>query len=203
LDPVKIVIFLAFFGLLLVVGRMLAASSEVQASQLPRPEQQPGSAVATNDYRSQDSRQPGVTGAEIEFPIALPPIQRTADGLYNRPIVRNYYFGKTDLVRGPADPASFCDEFYLELQDPESEHVWTDDYTVATPSGLQQVMNSERFDSLYLAGNVVLVARWDLRMILHTIMDEIIKSYGQEEHPAGNQLTAPESSKISRWGHKE
>jgi len=181
LDPVKIVIFLAFFGLLLVVGRMLAASSEVHAAQLPRPEPQPGSAVATDPDGSDDSRGPAVTGAEIEFPISLPPVTRVGDGLYNRPIVRNYYFGNTDLVRGPADPASFCDEFYLELQDPDSEHVWTNDYTVTTPAGLQQVMNSERFDSLYLAGNVVVVAHWDLCMILHTVMDEIMKSYGHTE----------------------
>lgn len=203
MDPVKIVVFLAFFVLLLVIGRMLASSSEVHAEQLPHPDPPPSSRVAADHDVREQSRQPAVTGAEIDFPIPLPSIQRTAEGTYNRPIVRNYYFGKTDLVRGPADPASFCDEFYLELQDPESEHIWTYDYTVTTPSGLQQVMNSEKFDSLYLAGNVVVVARWDLRMILHTVMDEIMKSYGQPEHVAGNQLAAPESRKISRWGHGE
>jgi hypothetical protein len=181
LDPVKIVIFLAFFVLLLVIGRMLAASSEIHAAQLPHLDRLAGSGIASDNDGRQESRPPAVTGAEIDFPIPLPPIQRASDGTYNRPIVRNYYFGKTDLVRGPADPSSFCDEFYLELQDPESEHIWTYDYTVTTPTGLQQVMNSEKFDSLYLAGNVVVVARWDLRMILHTVMDEIMKSYGHTE----------------------
>lgn len=203
MDLVKIAIFLAVFGLLLVIGRMLAASSEVHAAQLPRPEPQPGAASAQDDSGHGDLKRPAVTGAEIDFPIQLPPVTKGGDGIYNRPIVRNYFFTKTDLVRGPADPSSFCDEFFIELQDPESQHAWTDDYTVATPAGLQQVMGSEKFDSLYLAGNVVIVARWDLRMILHTIMDEIIKSYGQEEVEPGDQPAAPETTKISRWGHLE
>jgi len=181
LDPIKIAIFLAVFGLLLVIGRMLSSSSEVHAAELPHPALQPGSAIATDDVGDDSPGQASLTGADIEFPIHLPPIKRLGDGLYNRPIVRNYYFAKTDLARGPVDPASFCDEFFIELQDPESEHIWTYDYTVGTPAGLQQVMNAEKFDSLYLAGNVVVVARWDLRMILHTIMDEIMKSYGQAE----------------------
>jgi hypothetical protein len=130
-------------------------------------------------------------------------VARLGDGHYNRPLVRNYYFAKTDLLRGPADPMSFCDEFFIDLQDPESEHVWTYDYTVATPAGLQQVMNSEKFDSLYLAGNVVVVSRWDLRMVLHTIMDEIMKSYVQPESTSGGQDVMPEPGKISRWGHRD
>jgi hypothetical protein len=202
-DPVKIVIFLAVFALLLVIGRMLSASSEVHAAQLPRPEPQPGAAPAENDTGNPDFKRPPVTGAEIDFPIQLPPVAKVGDGIYNRPIVRNYFFSKTDLIRGPADPSSFCDEFFIELQDPESKHVWTDDYTVATPAGLQQVMTSEKFDSVYLAGNVVIVARWDLRMILHTIMDETMKSYGQQEVELGDQPAAPETTKISRWGHLE
>jgi len=203
LDPVKIVIFLAVFGLLLVIGRMLSASSEVHAAQLPRPEPQPGAAPAEDETGNGGLKRASVTGAEIDFPIQLPPVTKVGDGIYNRPIVRNYFFTKTDLIRGPADPSSFCDEFFIELQDPESEHVWTYDYTVATPAGFQQVMTSEKFDSLYLAGNVVVVARWDLRMILHTIMDEIMKNYGQQEVKAGDQAAAPEPTKISRWGHLE
>jgi hypothetical protein len=203
LDPVKIAIFLAVFVLLLVIGRMLSASSEVHAAQLPRPDPQPGATVPTENIGSSERRQPHVTGAEIDFPIQLPPVTKVGDGIYNRPIVRNYFFTKTDLIRGPADPSSFCDEFFIELQDPETKHVWTDDYTVATPAGLQEVMTSEKFDSVYLAGNVVIVARWDLRMILHTIMDETMKSYGRQEVELGDQPAAPETTKISRWGHLE
>jgi hypothetical protein len=200
-DPVKIAIFLVVFGLLLVIGRMLSASSEVHAAQLPLPEPQTRSAGAPDSSESDGFKQRDLTGAEIEFPIQLPPVARLGDGRFNRPIVRNYYFAKTDLLRGPADPASFCDEFFIELQDPQSGHVWTYDYTVATPAGLHQVMNSEKFDSLYLAGNAVVISGWDLRMVLHTVMDEIMKEYG-EPKDTGSQPVELESSKISRWGHK-
>jgi hypothetical protein len=202
LDPIKIVIFLAVFALLLVVGRMLSAYSEVHAAQLPYTASRRDAELG-EDGEDKRSPQPALTGADIEFPIALPPITRLGDGLYNRPIVRNYYFAKIDLVRGPDDPDSFCDEFYIELQDPESEHVWTYDYTVASPAGLQQVMNTEKFDSLYLAGNVVIVVRWDLRMILQTIMDEVMKAYGPAGGEGADQLAGSETSKLSRWGHKE
>lgn len=203
MDPVKIVIFLAVFGLLLVIGRMLAASSEVHASRLPRPELEPGSAPAIDEAENNGRAKPAAIGAEIDFPIQLPPVTKLGDGLYNRPFVRNYYFSKTDLLRGPADSTTFCDEFFIDLQDPESEHVWTYDYTVATPAGLQQVMNSEKFDSLYLAGNVVVVSRWDLPMILHTIMDEIMKGYGQPGSTSAEPPATPRPSKISRWGHRD
>jgi hypothetical protein len=192
LDPVKIFIFLAVVGLLLMIGRKLASYSEVHAAQLPRP-----ATDATNSPAAGDS-QSALTGAEIDFPIQLPRVTRLGDGRYNRPNVLNYYFGKIDLVDGPDDPSSFCDEFYIKLQDPESEHVWTDDYTVATPTGLQQVMSSERFESLYLAGNVLLVTRWDLRVILQTIMEETMKLYGSAEPDFGRKI--PDANKVSKWG---
>jgi hypothetical protein len=195
LDPVKIVVFLAILGLLLVMGRLLASYSEVHAAQLPRP------AVDTTDSSAAEgSPQPALTGAEINFPIQVPPVTRLGNGRYNRPNVLNYYCAKIDLVRGPDDPSSFCDEFYIKLQDPESEHVWTDDYTVATPTGLQRVMSSERFESLYLAGNVVLVTRWDLRVILQTIMEETMKLYGSAEPDSGRKIAFPEASKVTKWG---
>jgi len=195
LDPVKIVIFLAVFAILLLIGRRLASSSEVHAAQLPRP-----AADARESSAVEDSPPQALTGAEIGFPIQVPPVTRLGDGRYNRPNVLNYYFAKIDLVRGPDDRSSFCDEFYIKFQDPESEHVWTDDYTVATPAGLQRVMNSEKFDSLYLAGNVVLVTRWDLRLILQTVMEETMKLYSSAEPDSGKKIAVPEASKVTKWG---
>jgi hypothetical protein len=189
LDPVKIIIFLAVFAILLLIGRRLASSSEVHAAQLPRP-----AVDARESSAAEDSSQPALTGAEIDFPIQLPPVTRLGDGRYNRPNVLNYYFAKIDLVRGPEDPTAFCDEFYIQFHDPESEQKWTDDYTVATPSGLQRVMSSERFDSLYLAGNVVVVTRWDLRLILQTIMEETMKTYSSAGQDPGKKVATTEQT---------
>jgi hypothetical protein len=180
-DPVKIIIFLAAFGLLLMLGRMLSSASEVHAAELPRPGAL-GSAPALAEDRDSDKQEgAALTGAEIAFPIQIPPVARMDDGRYNRPNFLNYYFSKTDLVRGPDDPACFFDELTLEAQDPESEHIWNYVFTVATPSGLGQVMEEEKFASLYLDGGAVIVPRWDLPMILHTVVDEIVKKYSHKE----------------------
>ena len=177
MDPLKIVIFIAAFALLLLVGRMLASSSEVHAASLPRPsgpESEPSIAP-------EEARRPALTGADIEFPIKLPPVARRPDGTYNRPVFLNYFFGKTDLVKGPPDPASFFDEFTLEAEDPETGQKQIFEYTVATPAGLRQVMDQEKFESLYIESKTVIVARWNLSLILETISEEIMKSYGQED----------------------
>lgn len=194
LDPVKIILFIAVFVALLIIGRMLAASSEVHAAELPRPAPQPGSAGAdVEDLVAPDRRQDAaLTGAEMAFPIQIPPVTRMDDGRYNRPNFLNYYFSKTDLVRGPDDPTCFFDELTLEAQDPESEHIWNYVFTVATPSGLRKVMEEEKFASLYLDGGAVLVPRWDLPMILHTVVDEVVKKYRHkevkdEEGPTGQE----------------
>jgi hypothetical protein len=194
LDPVKIIIFLAAFALLLVLGRMLSSASEVHAAELPHPGAL-GSAPAIAEEGGDSEEQEGaaLTGAEIAFPIQIPPVTRMDDGRYNRPNFLNYYFSKTDLVRGPDDPTCFFDELTVEAQDPESEHIWNYVFTVATPSGLRRVMEEEKFASLYLDGSAVIVPRWDLPMVLHTVVDEIVKKYRhkevkeeEEEPPARN-----------------
>lgn len=181
LDPTKIVIFIAAFALLLLVGRMLASAGEVHAAALPRPST-PGDEPA---IAPEETRRPAPTGAEIEFPIKLPPVKRMRDGTYNRPVFLNYYFGKTDLVKGPPDPASFFDEFTLEAEDPETGQKQIFEYTVATPAGVRQVMDQERFESLYIDSQTVIVSRWDLPLILETISEEIMKRYGHKDDREG------------------
>lgn len=183
MDPLKIIVFLAVFGLLLLLGRLLSSSSEVHAAELPHPSPQPGGApqIAEESGDSEGRPQPVLTGAEIDFPVPLPPVRLLEDGRFNRPNILNYHFAKTDLLRGPADSSCFYDELFIQAQDPQSEHVWTYAYTVATPAGLRQFMEEQKFDSLYFDRAVIIVPRWDLAMILHTVTEEIMKSYGQKE----------------------
>lgn len=192
MDPVKIIIFIAAFAVLFVLGRMLASASEVHAAELPRPGGL-GSAPATAEKRNDSDEREGqaLTGAEIPFPIQIPPVTRMDDGRYNRPNFLNYYFSKTDLVRGPDDPACFFDELTFEAQDPEDEHIRNYEFTVATPSGLQKIMQEEKFASLYLDGAAIIVPRWDLPMILHTAVDEIVKTYRHKEVRDEEESTSP------------
>jgi hypothetical protein len=189
LDPVKILIFVGAFLLLLLLGRMLSAASEVHAHELPHD----GAAllpVQPVDEAS-GSQGEGLTGAEIGFPFSLPPVEQDGKGGFNRPYYTNYYFAKTDLVRGPADPRSFYDELFLVIQDPGSEQAWETKYTVATPSGFQQLMNQEQYVSLYLEAPVIVVSEWNLSTILRTVVDEDLKRYGAGGGDEPSSFPAP------------
>jgi hypothetical protein len=191
LEPVKILIFAGAFLLLLLIGRLLSASSEVHAQELPHNCAPLLPVQAVQDLPSAQSEV--LTGAEVGFPFTLPPVTEDDKGRFNRPYYTNYYFSKTDLVRGPADPRSFVDDLFLVAQDPGSEQVWETKYVVATPSGLQQLMNHEQYASLYLDDTVVIVSEWNLAMILRTVVDEDLKRFGaagekQQSPPIVNNL---------------
>ena len=192
MEPLKVVIFIVAFLLLLMLGRLLSSRSEVHASQLPVPDPEnhnPHSnvyvmpaAVGTRlpenlddpDNRLQTKH--ALTGAEIPFPFAAPPVKRDEKGRFNRPYYLNYYFRQIDLVDGPPDRTSFCDHFTVVYQYPESSNVWEVEYLVATPSGLRDFMNRSDFDSLYLDHYTVIVREWNLATILRTLMDEQIRA---------------------------
>jgi hypothetical protein len=184
LEPIKILIFVGAFLLLLLVGRLLSAASEVHAQELPHDDAPLLPVQAVKDSPSPQSDV--LTGAEVGFPFTLPPVTEDDKGRFNRPYYTNYYLGKTDLVRGPADPRSFVDDLFLVAQDPGSEQVWETKYVVATPSGLQQMMSQEQYASLYLDDTVVIVSEWNLAVILRTVVDEDLKRFGAagEEQPS-------------------
>jgi len=177
LDPIKILIFCAVFALLIFLGRLLSASAEVHAHELPH---DGASTTSTPAILADEHQEPGevLTGAEVGLPFTLPPVRQDEKGRFNRPYYSNYYFAKTDLVRGPADPDSFCDELFLVAQDPGSDHTWEAKYVVVTPAGLQKLMSDEQFASVYFDDPVVIVAHWDLALILRTVIEEDLKRYG-------------------------
>jgi len=177
LDPIKILIFVGAFLLLLLLGRLLSASAEVHAHELPH-DGAPLLPVRPADDVTRADAGEVLTGAEVGLPFSLPPVVRDEKGRFNRPYYTNYYFAKTDLVRGPADPRCFYDELFLVTQDPGSEHMWETKYIVATPSGLQKLMNEEQFVSLYLDDPVIMVSEWNLAVVLRTVVDEDLKRFG-------------------------
>jgi hypothetical protein len=205
MEPVKVVIFIVAFLLLLLLGRLLSSRAEVHASELPylpgpdaAPLPQPTAidsaklAVAHAQYEPNwnsvpsapeggGRRKPARTGAEIGLPFSVPPVTQDDKGKFNRPYYLNYYFKHIDLVDGPADPTSFCDHFFVVYQDPATKHEWEKEYIVATPSGMRDVMQKERFESLYLDELTIIVREWNLSLILRTVLDEHLKSFGNED----------------------
>ncbi len=186
MDPVKVVVFLVAFLLLLFLGRKL--SSRGESIPIPAPISTDG---PVGDGKQ--TKQPAGIGAELPFPISLPDLVRDPDGRYNRPEFHNYYFEKTDLLSGPADPATFYDYFFLEARDVENDHRILYKYFVATPLGLQKALASNHLPALYLKEHAFIVARWDLPLILETVIAHIIKFYSEEFDKEGNALPDPDS----------
>jgi hypothetical protein len=180
-DPVKVVIFVAAFLLLLLLGRKLSAMGESSITPVaPLPEPVVDQPVVIATPRSA-GKEPAVVGADLPFPIHVPEIKRDADGRYNRPEFLNYYFEETDLVRGPENPASFYDDFYVLVRDIENNHTAFYKYFVATPAGLQKAMDDEHLPALYLEEQTLIVSRWDVQLILDTAVKDIMKSYAERK----------------------
>ncbi|HEY2235514.1 MAG TPA: hypothetical protein VGK01_18735 [Candidatus Angelobacter sp.] len=180
MEPVKVIIFVAAFLLLLVLGRKLSAmgeSSIMPVAPLPELAVDEPAVVAPRPKR----KEPAVVGAELLFPIHVPPINRDEDGRYNRPEFLNHYFEETDLVRGPENPAAFYDDFYVLVRDIENDHTALYKYFVATPAGLQKAMDDEHLPALYLEEQALIVSRWDVQLILDTAVKDIMKSYAERK----------------------
>ena len=132
---------------------------------------------SSEENSSEQSLTPALTGADIPFPIKVPDVEYLGRGNYNRPIIKNYYFAKIDLARGPERSDSFCDDLFLQLEDPGSGFNWENQYIVATPAGLQEKLKSEPTNAVLLVGTILIVSRWDLTVILKEIMDDILEKH--------------------------
>jgi hypothetical protein len=210
MEPVKVVIFIVAFLLLLMLGRMLSSRAEVMAHEMPPPpppepepippyqkdydlarstavhgQNEPNWKRLANPAEPSGSRTMPRTGAELGFPFSLPPLKEDDKGKFNRPYYLNYYFKHLDMEDGPADPTCFCDHLVMVFQDPPTKHQWECPYLVATPSGLLELMRTENFESVYLDERTILVREWNLTLILRTIVDEHLKDFGsQDDEPA-------------------
>jgi len=171
LDVTNILIFVAVFVGFLIIVRRLFSSEETYptATDLVHP--------PVDQRGSEQPLTPALTGADIPFPVKVAEVEYVGGGNYNRPIIKNYYFAKIDLVKGPERGDSFYDDLFLQLEDPGSGFNWENQYTVATPAGLQEKLKSEPTNALLLGGTILIVPRWDLTLILKEIMDDIVEKH--------------------------
>lgn len=174
MEPAKLAIFLFFFvAFIMVARRLFSAGAPSCPSDYPPP--------FPNDADPyQDAKRPAVIGAELPFPIGLPPVQQLPNGRYNRPNILNYYFSNLDLKAGPENPRSFCDQLFVEFESPETGAHWTSEYTLATPFGLQALLD-QTGQNLCFDGTLVVVPRWDITLILKTVLDDVMEKYAQPE----------------------
>jgi hypothetical protein len=90
--------------------------------------------------------------------------------------VSRYYFRETDLETGPADPADFYDELFIELREADSGQTWQNSIHVATPRALDRVMAEENWDSV-IGTELLIVRRYDRETILHGALNHLEELY--------------------------
>ena len=169
LSLTNVVIFIAIFVAFLIIVRRLFSSDETYPTTTDL-------AHHSGDHAEPEQAwKPALTGADVPFPVKVPEVEYLGGGNYNRPIVKNYYFAKIDLETGPERTDSFCDDLFLQLEDPGTGFNWENQYTVATPTGLQERLKSEPTSAILLVGTILIVPRWDLALILKAIMDDILE----------------------------
>lgn len=174
----KIVIFLVvFFAFLWTTRRIFSREKPPGPGDFSIP---PG-IEPPEDFEISDGRaRPAVIGSELPFPVGLPPVQQLPNGRYNRPNILNYYFSNLDLKAGPPNPRVFCDQLFIQFEAPETGAVWTNEYTVASPFGLQDLLDGTG-QTLTFNGAVVIVPRWDMALILRTVLDDMMDKYAHAE----------------------
>ena len=175
---IKLAVLLACaFGLFLV-GRLLSRESENQVllPQLVPPQSE-------SESRLFPKPAPRV-GRELPFPFDMRELEAELETKYGpdfvRPKILNYYFLHTDLETGPADPANFYDDFYVEFENPANGYSWTSSYWVTTPAGLSRQIDESREAAIW-GNSTLIVKRFDLK----TILQAILKDYA-EAHAAND-----------------
>lgn len=189
MESLKLTIFLLFFvAFVVVTRRIFSGGPSVSPYSPPR---------SPPDRWQEDPgpNEPAAIGSELPFPIKLPPVERNPEGRYNRPKVLNYYFSNLDLKRGPENPRSFCDQLFIQFEAPETGAQWTSEYIVATPFGLQALLD-ETGQNLAMDGSIIIVSRWDMAEILRTVLDDVMEKYAASDK---EEAHTPDPSK-RYWG---
>lgn len=189
MESLKVAIFLLFFVAFVVITRRIFSGGPSISPYSPPP------APLDGLQEDPDPNEPPAIGSDLPFPIKLPPVERHPNGRYNRPKVLNYYFSNLDLKRGPENPRSFCDQLFIQFEAPETGARWTSEYIVATPFGLQAVLD-ETGQNLSMDGSIIVVSRWDMGEILRTVLDDVMGKYAA---PDPEDANSPDSSR-RYWG---
>jgi hypothetical protein len=86
--------------------------------------------------------------------------------------VAQFNFSQFDAVPGPPDPESFADELLIELYDARTEHRWQTSFVVATPAGIDKLMDEQRWAFFY-ASEIFVVHKYDLTLIREAVYGRI------------------------------
>ena len=66
------------------------------------------------------------------------------------------------------------------MRDIENNHTALYKYFVATPAGLQKALADEHLPALCLEEQSVIIVRWDVPLILETVVKKVMQSYTEQ-----------------------
>jgi len=100
-----------------------------------------------------------------------------------RPVrIVQMYFSKFDFDPGPPDRTSFADELFVKLYDENTGYDWTQSFFVATPQGLDEILERENWDYAY-ADKVFFVRRYDPKVIRQAVVEQLISTQERPSPP--------------------
>ncbi len=92
------------------------------------------------------------------------------------------YFGTFDLLPGPPDRNSFSDELFVDLYNADSGYTWTASYFVASPQGLDELLQRENWDYAY-TDRVFFVRSYDPKVIRQAVVEQLISTQEKPSPP--------------------
>ena len=153
-DALKFLLLVLIGGGLLALGRWSSRLGVTRASNLPPAD------VPTPDADELRETAPKVWPPSAEEVAASLPY----DPSLGKIRIKKFFFQKSDVTPGPADPEIFADELLIELYDPDSDHSWWRSYFIATPKGLENVLREKNWRYLH-ASDILVLPRYDLEEI--------------------------------------
>jgi hypothetical protein len=140
-----------------------------------------------NESRPRVEAPPQPQESRLEIPPARPkviPIDRLPKFHSSQPVdeaqlepvrIVKMYFAQFDYEPGPPDPKSFADELFVKLYNADQGHDWTTSYFVATPQGLDQMLETEHWDYAYADG-AFFVRRYDPKVIRQAVVEQLLST---------------------------
>jgi hypothetical protein len=167
-DIIKVLVFVAAGGGLLLLGRWSSRLSAARDGVPPADAPTPDAAELKQDGKSAPKAWP--PSAE-EVAASLP-----YDPLLGKFRIRKFFFKKTDAIPGPDNPEVFADELYIELYDPDSDHSWWQSYFVATPQGLAKILRERSWKYLH-APQILVMPKYDLEEVRRAAVSRIMSDH--------------------------
>ena len=175
-DLLKLLGLIAAGAALLLIGKRLGSESrssfpaETPSISLP-------SSVGTETAAQAETEGPDPDQLEYTVP--------EDDGTPGPPPehirIEQWNFGKFDLEAGPPDRHAFADEVQMQLYDPSTGRRWMQTYFVATPAGLEKMLEDNKWSYMFIP-QILILDRYDL----HELQSAMLEEFGAVESQRGD-----------------